>query len=125
MIVVTHNSEGTISLCLRRLLSQERVTVDVVVVDNGSVDGTLETVREAAPEARIIEMGENSGFCRANNVGIRLATADAVLLLNPDVYATSTFVVGTGSGAGGRHRCGGRGWEAPAGGPGRHPQSPP
>jgi GT2 family glycosyltransferase len=61
--------------------------VEVVVVDNGSTDGSVEALRAAVagdPAVRIIEAGDNLGFARASNLGIRETSAAYVLLLNPD-----------------------------------------
>jgi GT2 family glycosyltransferase len=59
----------------------------VVVVDNGSSDGSVERVRTACPEVEILEAGENLGFSGGNNIGIRFALhqgAEYVWLLNND-----------------------------------------
>ena len=59
----------------------------MIVVDNGSTDGTLELVREQFPEARIVEQ-ENRGFGAGNNTGMRAASGRYFLLLNPDAWLT-------------------------------------
>ena len=59
----------------------------MIVVDNGSTDGTLELVRERFPEARSIEQ-ENRGFGAGNNAGMRVASGRYFLLLNPDAWLT-------------------------------------
>lgn len=61
-----------------------RASHAVVVVDNGSSDGTPALVRAQFPGVRLIEAGENLGFARANNLGIRQSSGDLVLVLNPD-----------------------------------------
>jgi hypothetical protein len=53
-------------------------------VDNASTDGTPQMIRSAWPSVRVIEAGNNLGFARANNVGIRATKSEFVLLLNPD-----------------------------------------
>jgi N-acetylglucosaminyl-diphospho-decaprenol L-rhamnosyltransferase len=59
----------------------------VIVVDNGSTDGTLDVVRERFPEARVLEQ-ENLGFGAGNNAGMRAASGRYFLLLNPDAWLT-------------------------------------
>lgn len=62
-------------------------SAEVIVVDNASTDGVLEMVRAEWPAVRVIEMGENAGFARANNRGIASARGRYLMLLNPDTVA--------------------------------------
>ena len=64
----------------------------VLVVDNGSTDGSLEIVRQEYPEVKVIALPENTGFCHAVNVGIQAADTPYVLLLNNDTMARPGFV---------------------------------
>lgn len=63
------------------------LTAEVIVVDNASSDGVVEMLRAEWPSVRVIEMGENAGFARANNRGIEGARGRYVMLLNPDTVA--------------------------------------
>ena len=58
--------------------------LEVIVVDNASVDGTTTLVREQFPWVRVIESGSNLGFGRGCNLGVQAVTTPYVLLLNPD-----------------------------------------
>ena len=58
--------------------------VEVQVVDNNSVDGSQQMVREKFPEVKLLANKENVGFAKANNQAIQAATAEYILLLNPD-----------------------------------------
>lgn len=60
------------------------VPYEVIYVDNGSTDGTRAMLETEFPEVRAIWNGQNTGYARANNQGIRLTQDSAVLLLNPD-----------------------------------------
>lgn len=91
-VVVTFRSEAFISDCLRSLLAQSRPLLEIVVVDNGSTDRTCAIVRERFPGVRLIEMGQNTGFCRANNAGIAATRGDFVLIANPDTRLWSDCV---------------------------------
>lgn len=62
----------------------EGVTYEIIVVDNCSADGSVEKIRNAYPDVRLIEAGGNVGFGRANNLGIQVAQGSAVFFLNPD-----------------------------------------
>jgi N-acetylglucosaminyl-diphospho-decaprenol L-rhamnosyltransferase len=81
-IVVTYNALPW----LERSLESVRET-ELVVVDHGSTDGTLELVRERFPEATLVEQ-ENKGFGAGNNAGMRVASGRWYLLLNSDAWLT-------------------------------------
>lgn len=85
VIIVAFNVHDELQACLQSLpAGAVRHTLRVTVVDNGSTDGTAEMLNARWPGVRLISSGENLGFARANNVGIRATTAPLVLLLNPD-----------------------------------------
>jgi GT2 family glycosyltransferase len=85
IVIVSYNSRHDLDPCLRSLTDHRpRVDHEIVVVDNASTDGTVDYLRRQWPAVRLIEAGGNIGFSRANNVGIRAATGELVLLLNPD-----------------------------------------
>lgn len=85
IIIVTYNVRDEIGGCLASLADRTAsFPATITVVDNGSRDGTVERVRKQWPDVGVIEAGENLGFARANNVGIRSTTSEFVLLLNPD-----------------------------------------
>lgn len=60
------------------------VNFEVVVIDNGSKDGSLERIRDTFPQILCIETGANLGFSKANNLGINNARGEYILLLNSD-----------------------------------------
>jgi GT2 family glycosyltransferase len=79
-IVVTYNALPWVEKALESARGTE-----VVVVDHGSTDGTLELVRERFPEATLVEQ-ENKGFGAGNNAGMRVASGKWFLLLNSDAW---------------------------------------
>jgi N-acetylglucosaminyl-diphospho-decaprenol L-rhamnosyltransferase len=80
-VIVTWNAAEMIGDCLRSLPA----TVDVVVVDNASADGTREVLRGEFPAVRLVENESNTGFAAAANRGLAdVSGADYALLLNPD-----------------------------------------
>jgi N-acetylglucosaminyl-diphospho-decaprenol L-rhamnosyltransferase len=85
VVVVTWNALPWLEQCLDSVRGRE-----VVVVDHGSTDGTLELVRERYPEVRVIEQ-ENKGMGGGNNAGMRAADGRYFFLLNSDAW-----VVGDG-----------------------------
>jgi len=85
VVIVSYRCRDQVVACVESVFATVLDhRLDVVVVDNDSRDGTVEALRAATPEARIIEMGENAGFSRANNCGIASSAARHVLVLNPD-----------------------------------------
>ena len=92
VVVVSWNCSGYLADCLSSLRALRRPPQEIVVVDNGSGDGSAEIVREDFPEARLIEAGDNLGFCRANNIGISATRAPFVLVLNPDTRLRPGFL---------------------------------
>jgi GT2 family glycosyltransferase len=90
--IVTWNSENHVARCLRRLDELGYPKLEVTVVDNGSVDRSVELVRQCWPTARVIENGRNEGFCRAHNTAIRASRGEYYLALNPDVQLLPGFL---------------------------------
>ena len=88
VIVVTYNGMKWMDRCLGSL-TKSKLPVDVILIDNGSTDGTPEYVSEKFPEVKLVATGENHGFGRANNIGFRHALEheyDYVYLLNQDAW---------------------------------------
>ncbi len=85
-VIVTYNGAKWIAEALQSLRSSS-VPIHPVIVDNASTDATIDVIKAVWPEAHLIELGENLGFGKANNIGIRYALeqkADYVFLLNQD-----------------------------------------
>ncbi len=92
VVVVNWNRRDLLRACLASLVAQEQDRFEVVVVDNGSSDGSVTMLREEfAAQTRfrllIIENTENRGFCAANNQGIAAVRAEYIALLNNDAEA--------------------------------------
>lgn len=90
--IVTFNSQRHIGPCLRAVLGQCYRPLDVVVVDNASLDGTRLALGEFGNRIRLIQNDRNIGFAAAQNQAIAAATSDWVLALNPDVLLLPGFV---------------------------------
>ena len=91
VIIVNYNVKYFLKQCLasvygssRQLANGTTLELEVWVVDNDSVDGSVEMVRQDFPEAHIIANHENIGFARANNQALARCTGECLLLLNPD-----------------------------------------
>ena len=87
MVVVNFNRRELLRRCLYSIQAQSDITREVVVVDNGSHDGSADMVAATFPYIKLIRLHTNTGFCYANNVGIRAGSAPFVALLNNDAEA--------------------------------------
>lgn len=87
LIVLNWNNAPDTLECLASLEALDHPDFDVIVVDNGSTDGSLQAIRAAYPHHTYLENGANLGFAKGNNQGIELAlkqNPDMVMLLNND-----------------------------------------
>ncbi|MFB6258075.1 MAG: glycosyltransferase family 2 protein, partial [Flavobacteriales bacterium] len=93
VIIVNYNVEGFLEQCLRSVRGAlAGLEGEVIVVDNASVDGSVEMVRREFPDVRLIVNERNIGFSRANDQAIEHSDAEYILLLNPDtVVEEDTF----------------------------------
>ena len=93
VIVVNYNVEFFLEQCLNSVKKAlENVSGEVFVVDNNSIDGSVEMVRLKFPEINLIANKDNRGFSKANNQAIEISQGEYILLLNPDtVVEEDTF----------------------------------
>ena len=82
-VVVNYNAGDALSGCIASVLAEDP-GLELVVVDNASTDGSVETLRQARPGVRIVRSGGNLGYARAANLGIAATSAPVVAILNPD-----------------------------------------
>jgi len=85
--IVSFNTKDLLRDCIQSLLrsqSDHEATLEIIVADNGSSDGTHEMVREEFPDVKFIETGGNIGYGRANNAALAHATGRYYLILNSD-----------------------------------------
>ncbi|RJP72659.1 MAG: glycosyltransferase [Candidatus Abyssobacteria bacterium SURF_17] len=87
VVVVNYNGRKFLGDCIDSVFSQTLPPAEVLIVDNASTDGSDTFVKEAYPRAKLIPTGENAGFARAANRGIRESTGQFIALLNNDAVA--------------------------------------
>lgn len=95
VVILNWNGKDDTLECLESVLRVDYLNYDVIVVDNGSCDDSVNTIQKRFPEITILETGENLGFAGGNNVGIRYALkngADYILLLNNDTIVDSELL---------------------------------
>ena len=90
IVIPNYNGKHFLEDCLRSVFAQDIEDQEVIVVDNGSTDGSLEYLN-TYPGVRTIAMDKNYGFCGAVNAGIKAAKSDYVILLNNDTEVDKNF----------------------------------
>lgn len=84
VLIVNWNAHALIEQCLISLEKNTEVTLEVIVVDNASTDGSVEKISTRFPNIIIVANHENRGFAAANNQAAEVAQGKYLLLLNPD-----------------------------------------
>lgn len=88
VIIVNYNVKELLEQCIKSVFSSARnFTFEIIVVDNNSYDGSVECINDkfrGNPNLRIITSDINLGFAKANNLGIKNANGEYILILNPD-----------------------------------------
>lgn len=92
VVIPNYNGIKYIRDCMDSLYKQEDISFEILVVDNGSKDGSLEILKTEYVDAKVIALEENTGFCHAVNVGIQNSGTPYVILLNNDTVVKPGFV---------------------------------
>ncbi len=92
IVIPNYNGMKYLEGCLDSLQDQTDRDFEVLMIDNGSTDGSVEWVRTNYPKVKIRAYHRNTGFCHAVNAGIRLSCSEYVLLLNNDVVCDRNMV---------------------------------
>jgi GT2 family glycosyltransferase len=92
VVVPNWNGRRWLPACLAAVAAQRLPPLEVIVVDNGSRDGSLEYLTAEHPEVRVLELGRNTGFAHAANQGLAAARGELIALLNTDVVLCADWV---------------------------------
>ncbi len=107
VVVLTWNGRALLEECLESVLAQTGADFELLLVDNGSADGTAEWVRERwGDRLRLVALPENRGFAGGNNAGIRAARGRWLVLLNNDTAVAPGWLAALAA-ALGRHPAAG------------------
>lgn len=99
VVVVTWNGRERLKESLPAIVGQQGVRHEVILVDNGSTDGTVDWVRASHPSVRVVELPENTGFAAGNNRGFEAARAPLVATINNDAIPDPDWLTGLVSAA--------------------------
>jgi GT2 family glycosyltransferase len=91
VVIPNLNGERLLRTCLA-CLERQTVELELVLVDNGSTDGSVAMAREHFPDASVLELGENRGFAAAVNAGVRASSRELVAFLNNDTEPESDWL---------------------------------
>jgi len=92
IIILNLNGRNFLSDCLNSLRRQTYKNFEIIVVDNGSSDGSAEFVKDNFPEVKIIENKQNLGFPKPNNQGFEIALGDYIVTLNNDTVVDEKWL---------------------------------
>jgi GT2 family glycosyltransferase len=92
VLVVTWNGRAHLERCLPALRAQTLRDHELVVVDNGSTDGSPELIARLAPSARLVRAPTNLGFIAGNRLGLASCRGEAIALLNNDCVAEPSWL---------------------------------
>ena len=94
VIVLNYNAKQFIGPCLRSLLASDypRDSLEIVVVDNASTDGSTELIHNEFSGVRLVHAGSNRGFATGNNLAMRQAPGPYIGLVNPDTEVASNWL---------------------------------
>ncbi|MCX6165958.1 MAG: glycosyltransferase [Ignavibacteriae bacterium] len=94
IVIVNYNVKDHLDACLASIYksNNEEYKIEIFVVDNNSIDGSVNFIREKYPEVNLIDNDKNLGFSKANNIALKKVIGKYILLLNPDtILEEGTF----------------------------------
>jgi hypothetical protein len=93
IIILNYNSSDLLTNCVSSILDSNLTDYEIIVVDNLSSDNSHKECKKKFEEIILIENNENLGYCEGNNVGLRIAKGEFIIILNPDTTVSSDWVI--------------------------------
>lgn len=90
ILIVNYNTADLVRRSIQSCFMQEKLTFEIIVVDNASKDNSLSVLQSFGDKIRLIANPENSGFGQANNLAFKESRGDYLFLLNPDAEFTTS-----------------------------------
>ena len=92
VIVLNYNAGELLLNCIDSLKKSAYTNLEILVVDNISTDGSQKKCKEKFPDVELIQNNENLGYCGGNNVGIKKAKGEFIVILNPDTIVEKNWI---------------------------------
>jgi len=92
VIVLNYNAGELLLNCIESIKKSAYKNLEIIVVDNISTDKSQKICKEKYPDTKLIQNDENFGYCEGNNIGIREAKGDYIIILNPDTIVESSWI---------------------------------
>lgn len=92
VIIINWNGKHWLAGCLASLYAQDYKKIEVIVVDNGSTDGSVSWIRKKYPRIKLIQNDRNLGFAESNNQGYHISLGRYILFLNNDTIVSKRFL---------------------------------
>ena len=92
VIVLNYNAGELLLNCINSLKKSKYTNLEILVIDNISSDGSQTKCKEQFPDIKLIQNKENFGYCGGNNIGIREAKGEFIVILNPDTIVESNCI---------------------------------
>ena len=92
VIVLNYNAGELLLNCIESIKKSAYKNLEIIVVDNISTDKSQKICKEKYPGIKLIQNDENFGYCEGNNIGIREAKGDYIIILNPDTIVESNWI---------------------------------
>ena len=93
IIIVNYNSGKLLQDCIKSVLDSDYKNYEIIVVDNCSTDNSHTECKKKFNQIKLIENSKNLGYCEGNNVGIRNANGEYLVILNPDTIVETDFIL--------------------------------
>lgn len=92
VIVLNRNEKRWLKKCFDSLTSQTYSNIEIISVDNGSSDDSIQYIQENYPQVKALSTGRNLGYAGGNNFGINAAKGEYILIINPDTWMEPDFL---------------------------------
>ena len=92
IIILNYNAGDLLLNCVESIFKTSYNNLEVLVVDNASKDQSHKKCKEKFNEIKLIENEQNLGYCEGNNVGIREASGEFIVILNPDTTVDHNWI---------------------------------
>ncbi len=92
VIILNYNAGELLVNCINSLKKSSHTNLEIIIVDNISSDNSQKKCKEKFPEIKLIQNNKNLGYCGGNNVGIKEAKGEFIIILNPDTIVQANCI---------------------------------